>query len=84
MSNPKRTQEKPTKPVAVDDNGRALDEFGLPLGGPARIAALAKAGKPDPREDPGARAKPEKPAKGEKPADPTPPTPPADPAGPAS
>lgn len=43
---PKVTQDKPTQPRPTDQTGRQLDRFGLPLSGPARIAALA--GKPDP------------------------------------
>ena len=40
-------QEAPTKPVPRDAQGYALDEYGLPLSGPARLRALD--GKPDPR-----------------------------------
>lgn len=47
----KPTQEKPTRPRAVDPKtGRQLDEHRLPISGPARVAALA--GRPDPRVDP--------------------------------
>lgn len=42
------TQADPTQPPPTDDAGRPIDEHGLPLNGPARIAALA--GKPDPRD----------------------------------
>lgn len=47
-SDPKTTQGEPTAPRPVDQNGRTLDEYGLPLNGPARLAALD--GKPDPRD----------------------------------
>lgn len=41
------TQEEPTAPRPVDPaTGRQLDEHGLPLSGPARVAALK--GEPDP------------------------------------
>lgn len=43
---PKTTQDDPTQPRPVDDTGRTLDQWGLPLSGPARLAALK--GKPDP------------------------------------
>ncbi len=42
------TQAEPTAPRATNATGRAIDEHGLPLSGPARIAALD--GKPDPRD----------------------------------
>lgn len=42
------TQEAPTKPVKRDAQGYALDAYGLPLSGPARLRALD--GKPDPRD----------------------------------
>lgn len=58
----KSTQEDPTRPRPTDANGRALDEWGLPLSGPARVAALAEAGKRDPREDPEAWKKPAPPS----------------------
>lgn len=32
--------------------GRPLDQWGLPLNGPARVAALAELGLPDPNDDP--------------------------------
>ncbi len=48
----KTTQADPTKPQRQDRAGRMLDEFGLPLSGPARVRALQELGKPDPREDP--------------------------------
>ena len=34
--------------------GRSLDQWGLPLNGPARVAALQELGLPDPHENPGA------------------------------
>lgn len=47
MSKSKTSQEEPTRPRPVDPaTGRQLDEHGLPISGPARIAALR--GKPDP------------------------------------
>ena len=46
------TQEEPTRPRPVDAAGRQLDEFGLPLSGPARIRALAELGKRDPLTNP--------------------------------
>lgn len=54
----KVNQDEPTRPRPVDGNGRQLDAHGLPLGGPARVAALAKIGKPDPFEDPQAWGEP--------------------------
>lgn len=42
------TQADPTQPPPTDDAGRPIDEHGLPLNGPARVAALA--GKSDPRD----------------------------------
>jgi len=49
---PKSTQDPPTRPRPMSKDGRQLDGFGLPIAGPARIAALAKADKRDPREHP--------------------------------
>ncbi|MDQ1229274.1 hypothetical protein [Sphingomonas sp. SORGH_AS_0879] len=43
---PKSSQAKATQPRPVDEAGRTLDRWGLPLSGPARLAALD--GKPDP------------------------------------
>lgn len=43
---PKTTQDEPTKPMPRDENGRAIDAFGLPVNGPARAEALGD--KPDP------------------------------------
>lgn len=55
MTKPKTTQDDPTQPRPVDPKtGRQLDEFGLPISGPARVARLAELRKPDPREDPAA------------------------------
>lgn len=42
----------PTSPRLRDESGRALDAWGLPLNGPARVAALAEVGLPDPNIDP--------------------------------
>lgn len=53
---PKTTQADPTKPRPVDDTGRTLDQWGLPISGPARLKALA--GKPDPALDVAAEAQP--------------------------
>lgn len=46
------TQEAPTAPRPRDAAGRELDEYGLPLSGPARAALLAELGRPDPRAEP--------------------------------
>ncbi|MGW8138974.1 hypothetical protein [Sphingomonas zeae] len=43
---PTTIQDDATKPRPVDETGRTLDQWGLPLSGPARLAALK--GKPDP------------------------------------
>jgi hypothetical protein len=48
------TQEQPTRPRPTDAMGRQLDEYGLPLSGPARDRALSELGKPDPNVDPDA------------------------------
>jgi len=40
------TLNSPTASRPTDDAGRELDEFGLPINGPARLRALA--GRPDP------------------------------------
>jgi hypothetical protein len=45
-SGPKTTKADATQPRPVDETGRTLDHWGLPLSGPARLAALG--GKPDP------------------------------------
>ncbi|HEU4958965.1 MAG TPA: hypothetical protein VFT56_01040 [Sphingomonas sp.] len=49
---PTSTQAEPTRPRPLSKDGRQLDSFGLPLAGPARAAALKKAGKRDPRRHP--------------------------------
>lgn len=53
---PDITQAEPTAPRPVDPDGRALDQWGLPLSGPARIRALTELKKPDPQVDPAAWA----------------------------
>jgi hypothetical protein len=45
---PEVTQDEPTRPVERDEAGRVLDAHGLPVSGPARLAALD--GRPDPRD----------------------------------
>ena len=40
-SRPATTQDDPTAPRPVANNGLVLDAWGLPLCGPARVAALA-------------------------------------------
>ena len=47
---PATTQDDPTAPRTVDVNGFELDQWKLPVVGPARIEALA--GRPDPMIDP--------------------------------
>lgn len=51
---PKVTQAAPTQPVDRDENGFVLDSWGLPISGPARVAVLAKMGRPDPNDEPDA------------------------------
>lgn len=46
---PKTTQADPTQPRPVDVTGRMLDQWDLPVSGPARLKALG--GKPDPALD---------------------------------
>lgn len=41
-----------TLPPARDAFGRLLDEWGLPVNGPCRVAALAALDLPDPLDDP--------------------------------
>lgn len=41
-----------TKPRPTDEAGRELDEWGLPLCGPARLRKLAELNLPDPNHDP--------------------------------
>lgn len=50
------TQDKPTQPRPVDEAGRELDGYGLPLAGPVRRRLLAEMGKPDPNVEPEAWA----------------------------
>lgn len=45
----------PTPRCAI--TGRPLDQWGLPLNGPARVAALAELGLPDPVDEPEVWAK---------------------------
>lgn len=47
-----RTFSETTQPRPVDAGGFVLDEWGLPLSGPRRRAALAETGRRDPREHP--------------------------------
>lgn len=49
-------QEAPTAARPVDANGRELDQWGLPINGPARARALEEIGKPDPHFEPEAWA----------------------------
>lgn len=52
---PAVVETEPTAPAPrCAKTGRPLDQWGLPLNGPARVAALAELGMPDPNEDPGA------------------------------
>lgn len=53
---PKTEQAEPTQPAATSAAGFALDRWNLPVSGPARAAALAELGKPDPDHDPDAWA----------------------------
>ncbi|GAN14151.1 hypothetical protein I6G65_15925 [Sphingomonas paucimobilis] len=53
-------QADATQPRPVDATGRTLDQWGLPLSGPARLAALD--GKPDPALDADATPAPVSPA----------------------
>ena len=53
---PKTTQGAPTAPRPVSEAGIELDEWNLPLAGPARAAALSELGKPDPNNEPDAWA----------------------------
>lgn len=52
----------PTQPRPTDGQGHDLDEWGLPLSGPARRRRLAELGKPDPNIDPTGWAAGAKPA----------------------
>lgn len=49
---PARQSGEPTAPRPHDRHGYELDEWNLPLVGPARVAALEKMGKRDPRDFP--------------------------------
>ena len=49
---PARNSGEPTAPRPHDLNGYELDEWGLPLVGPARIGALEKLGRRDPCDFP--------------------------------
>lgn len=51
-SAPKAVQALPTQPRPVDAQGYVLDEWGLPLNGPARLRWLEKLRRPDPRDEP--------------------------------
>ncbi|WP_336958750.1 hypothetical protein [Sphingobium aquiterrae] len=62
---PEKSQAQPTAPRPVDAMGRELDQWGLPLNGPARARALAALQKPDPNIVPEAWA--EKASSGVKP-----------------
>lgn len=42
---------EPTRPRLVDGQGRELDQWGLPISGPARARRLAELGRPDPEHD---------------------------------
>lgn len=56
---PEVTQEPATAPVRRDGNGFEIDEWDLPVSGPARANRLAELDMPDPHDD--AKAwKPEK------------------------
>ena len=56
MSKAKPEDSLPTQPRRTDAQGRELDQWGLPLNGPARQRALDAAGKPDPDFEPEAWA----------------------------
>ncbi|WP_343526948.1 hypothetical protein [Sphingomonas sp.] len=56
---PKTTQADATKPRPVDETGRTLDQWDLPVSGPARLKALG--GKPDPALEVAAEAAPAQP-----------------------
>lgn len=50
--------DEATAPIArCAKTGRPLDQWGLPVNGPARAAALEELGMPDPNDDPAAWAK---------------------------
>lgn len=52
MSSASSDPAAPTAPRPVDAQGHDLDEWGLPISGPARVRRLAELGKPDPNIDP--------------------------------
>lgn len=52
----KPRQGDPTQPVARNAAGLEIDQWGLPVSGPARIAALVAIKKPDPNDEPDAWA----------------------------
>lgn len=56
MTKAKPEDNLPTQPRRTDAQGRELDQWGLPLNGPARQRALDAAGKPDPNFEPEAWA----------------------------
>jgi hypothetical protein len=56
VSKAKPEGDLPTQPRRTDEQGRELDQWGLPLNGPFRLLALEAAGKPDPNIEPGAWA----------------------------
>ncbi|MFY9350107.1 MAG: hypothetical protein WBL20_10290 [Sphingobium sp.] len=47
-------QAKPTQPRPCDAEGNELDQWGLPIAGPLRIALLAELERPDPNHEPDA------------------------------
>lgn len=49
---PRTSQDAPTQPQPRDANGRLLDQWGLPISGPARAARLAELGIADPAIEP--------------------------------
>lgn len=52
----KTSQEQPTSTRPIDGQGREIDQWSLPINGPARLRALAAHGKPDPNTSPEAWA----------------------------
>lgn len=50
----KISQDAPTKARPVDASGHILDEWGLPINGPARMAVLTELGHDDPNDNPDA------------------------------
>ena len=49
---PRTEQAEPTRATTRDENGFELDQWSLPVAGPARAGVLAALGKPDPALDP--------------------------------